>query len=121
MSGSKEEPAKAAAKVVAVAAGASAKDIEKESTAARILGAGIHIARQSIYVDMALTQYRLRRHRRTPRLSPRRHNRQTSHVQPEQSNLRLTIQQRNLQIPRLRAHSQTVLHSISWLGICGSI
>ena len=31
-----------AAKVAAVAAGASAKDIERESTAARLLGAGMH-------------------------------------------------------------------------------
>ena len=37
-----ESPAAAgAAKVVAVAAGGSAKDIEKESAAARLLGAGM--------------------------------------------------------------------------------
>ena len=102
-----------AAKVAIVAAGGSAKDIEKESAMARLVGAGMRKTQNGhSHAVHLLTTCRLRRYRRTAHLPPRRHNRQTSHVQSIAHSLRLPTQQRNLQIARLRSRRTALLLSL---------
>ena len=76
-----ESNGKTAAKLAAVAAGGSAKDVEKESAAARVLGAGRKMAAHWRIRKCALTQCRLGWCCRTLGLTPCGYHRQTTYVQ----------------------------------------